>query len=148
MTELITWKEREIGRMRKEMEHLIQKFWSDFGMGLWPEEPEVLPTLDVSETKDKIHLRAELPGMSPKDLEISVSETTVTLKGEKREETQEKDARFFRTERRLGSFSRTLRLPCRVKVDDVEATFENGILKIVMPKCETRKRKGVKIEIK
>jgi HSP20 family protein len=147
MSELSTWKDREIDRMRKEMNHLIHQFWSDFGMGLWPEEPETVPTIDVSETPDRIVLRAELPGMSPKDVEVTVGESSVTIKGERREEGHEKNAFFYRAERRMGSFTRTLRLPCRVKVEEVEASFRDGILKIAMPKCETPNQPATRIKI-
>ena len=102
--------------------------------------------LDVVEKKDHIEVRAELPGLEEKDLEVSVHDGYLTLKGEKKEETEEKEADFHRVERRYGAFARTIALPEYVNADDVSAEYKKGVLKIRLGKKEEVKPRQIPVK--
>jgi HSP20 family protein len=147
MTELTLWMNEEMNKLRRDMERLFSRYRSDFGIGLLPWEEDVGPFFDLSETKDTLVLRVNLPGVDSKDLEISISGNRLTLKGRRQEETVKDTGRYHTVERRFGSFSRTLNIPCKVKVDDIQATLKDETLEIVMPKCGDEESKGIKIEV-
>ena len=147
MTELIIWKNREINKMRKTVEQLFDRMWMDFGSSLSPAMTTLGPSLDISETRDTLIVKVELPGIDLKDVKISVTDRTLSLTGIKRSEVVRKGAHYHRLERRFGSFSRTLQLPCAIQVDDIDATYDKGILKIVLPKCEARRGRRVKLKV-
>ncbi len=147
MTELIIWKNREINKMRKTVEQMFDRMWMDFGSSLSPAMTTLGLSLDISETRDTVIVKAELPGIDIEDVKISVTERTLSLTGEKRAEMVRKGAQYHRLERRFGSFSRTIQLPCTIKVEDIEATYEKGVLVIVLPKCEAKKGKRVKLKV-
>ena len=106
------------------------------------------PSVDVSETEDKLLITAELPGLEAKDVNVSVSGDILIIKGEKKKETEEKDEHRHYVERYSGSFQRSFRLPVNVKADKVEAAFDKGILKIELPKVEEAKKKEIEIKVK
>jgi HSP20 family protein len=146
MFEITPWRPlRELSNLRREMEDL----WG----GLAGEEREFLPmkgewmpALDVSETKDSLIIKAEVPGMEPKDIDISLSGDLLTIKGEKKQKTEEKKESFHRIETRYGAFSRTIRVPVSVNSDKIEASYDKGVLKIVLPKKEEIKAKQIEIK--
>jgi HSP20 family protein len=140
--------ERPIVSLQREMNRLFDDFFGrDFfvepfrGMGEWR------PAMDVAETDNAVLVKTELPGLDAKDVEISLSGDVLTIKGEKKEEKEEKTKSFHRVERHYGSFERAIRLPASVKADKVEATFKNGVLTIELPKTEESKAKSVKIKV-
>ncbi|MBW2020913.1 MAG: Hsp20/alpha crystallin family protein [Deltaproteobacteria bacterium] len=125
----------------------FDRFFEDFGLpSLFPEEREWVPAFDVSETDKELIVRAELPGMDKKDINITLSDGILTIKGDKKHEKKEENENYHCIERHYGAFSRTMRLPCEVKADKVDATYKDGVLRITLPKSETAKPK--KIEIK
>ena len=132
--------------LRKEMDHLFDRFFEP----RWDELPAVAaewaPSLDVSETKDAVVVKAEVPGMDPKEIEISLQEQLLTIKGEKKHEKEEKGEHYHRMERSYGAFARSIRLPVPVDGSKVNATFKNGLLTITLPK--TPAAKGTTIPIK
>ncbi|MBW2056644.1 MAG: Hsp20/alpha crystallin family protein [Deltaproteobacteria bacterium] len=145
--DLTPWRPfKELTTLRDEMD----KLWSRF-FGEWPTlEPfrtEWAPSLDVSETKDNIVVKGEVPGIDPKDIDISIANGVLTIKGEKKQEQEEKDENYHMIERRYGSFSRSIRLPHDIQNDKVKASYKNGVLKITLPKSEEAKRKEVKIKV-
>ena len=146
MSELILWKNQQMIKLRKDIDHLFNRFWSDFGVSVFPEQFREGLSIDISQTDDTLVIHARLPGVSAENLDISVTSDTLTLRGRKKEESIESVGYYRRIERRSGSFSRTVQLPCRVKVDVIRATFKKGILKIVMPKWETEQARDVKVE--
>ncbi|HBG15837.1 MAG TPA: hypothetical protein DDW93_03575 [Firmicutes bacterium] len=106
------------------------------------------PSIDLQETDSEIVLQADLPGVSREDLDITVDENVVYLKGEtKRDETREEKG-YHLTERRYGSFQRTIPLPTEVKSEQATACYKNGVLELRIPKAETAKRRGFKPKIK
>jgi HSP20 family protein len=93
-------------------------------------------------------IRAEIPSINPKDLDIIVTDNTLTIKGETRQKIEKKGEAYYHTERKYGSFSRSFQLPCRVMVDDVTATYKDGVLEIIMPKCKPEKMRKLKVAVK
>jgi HSP20 family protein len=145
--ELTPWKPFEFDRLRREMDRLWDSFFEGNPDRRTREEGEWLPSLDVSETKGDLVVKAYLPGMEPKDIEISLSEGFLTIKGEKKQEKEEKEEGYHLIERSYGSFTRSVRLPKDVQNDKINASFKNGVLKVVLPKSEEAKKKEIKIKV-
>jgi HSP20 family protein len=128
----------------------MDRLWEDFfgpgRPGLRPFEMEWAPPLDVAETADQVVVKAEIPGMEPKDISITLSGELLTLKGEKKSEREEKKENYHLVERSYGSFSRSVRLPVAVDVDKIEAKYDKGVLTITCPKKEEVKPKAIKIK--
>ncbi len=136
----------ELTSFRREMDRLFERFFGE------PPGLELLgmawaPRLDVTETKDSLVVKAELPGLEVKDLDISVSGNTLTIKGEKQHEKEEKDEHHYLIERSYGAFSRMVELPAPVAADKIKAAFKNGVLTITLPKTEEAKRKAIPIKV-
>jgi HSP20 family protein len=105
------------------------------------------PSVDLKETDQEIILEADLPGVNREDLEITVDHNQILLKGEmKRDETKEERG-YHLTERRYGSFYRTVQLPVEVKADQASAKYRNGVLEVRVPKAESAKNRGYKLKI-
>jgi HSP20 family protein len=102
----------------------------------------------VSETDNNLEIVADLPGMDKKDINVSLEENLLTIKGEKKEERERKDKHYHTIERRSGSFYRAIRLPIEVEKDKVEAAFKDGVLTLRLPKSKEAKKKVAQIEIK
>lgn len=105
------------------------------------------PSLDVFEEKDEIVVKADLPGMSKDEIEVTVTENVVTIKGEKKKEEEVKEKDYYRRERSYGSFVRSVELPSEVKSEQIKANFKDGVLEIRMPKTEEAKKKAVSVKI-
>ncbi len=144
--ELTTWKPfRELDKMRTEMDQLWDSFFE--GKPRLREFGKWFPSVDVSETKNDLVVKAELPGMDPKDIDISLNDGYLTIKGEKKQEKEEKEENYHFIERSYGSFTRSVRLPNEVQRDKISASYKNGILKVTLPKSEEAKKKEVKIKV-
>jgi HSP20 family protein len=121
--------------LRQEVDRLFDRFFEPWrgqeearAIGEWA------PNLDVSETKDALIVKADVPGMEAKDIQVSLQEQMLTIKGEKKQEKEEKDENFHRVERSYGAFMRAVRLPVPVDAGKVAASFKNGVLTITLPK--------------
>ena len=148
MTELILWKNREIDRLRRDIERTFRRCSTGFGVpSTLMEFPETI-SVNLSETEHALVLMAKLPGMKPEDMDISATESTLTIKGETKESTIEEGESYQRISRRFGSFSRTISLPHRVKVDEIEATYKDNVLAITMPKHDPGETRGIRVDIK
>jgi HSP20 family protein len=143
MRALMPW--TGIGSLKQEMDRLFDRFL-DVKWDEWPALGEWAPSMDISETKDSLVAKVEVPGMEQKDIQISLQENLLTIKGEKKQEKEEKDERYHRVERSYGSFMRSIRLPVAVDASKVTATFKNGLLTVTLPK--TPASKGTMIPIK
>jgi HSP20 family protein len=108
---------------------------------------EFLPSLDLAETKNEFVVKAEVPGMTPKDINISLAQGVLTIRGEKKQEKEEKEENYHFVERSYGSFSRSVRLPGEVQSDKIKAAYKDGILRVTLPKTEETKKKEVKIKV-
>ncbi len=146
--DLVPWRPfGEMSRLRKEMDNLMNRF---FGETAFPKivSEEWMPTVDISETKDNIIIKAELPGMEAKDVNVSISGDMLTIKGEKKKEKEEKDESHYYSERYYGNYERSFRLPTGVQSNKAEASFDKGVLKVTLPKVEEAKKKEIEIKIK
>ncbi len=145
--ELIEWRPfREVSQLRREMDRLWDDFFGPGRLGLRPFEMEWAPAVDVAETADKVVVKAEVPGMEPKDIDITLSGEILSIKGEKKSEREEKKENYRLVERSYGSFSRSLRLPAAVDVDQIEAKYDKGVLTVTCPKKEEVKPKAIEIK--
>jgi HSP20 family protein len=129
--------------LRREMDRLFDRFWNgdEFpAMGEWN------PPMDLSETRDALVAKVEVPGIDPKDIHVHLENGILTVKGEKEKETEKQDERFYRIERSYGSFTRSFRLPVAVDTVKIDAAFKNGVLTVTMPKAA--EAKGTEIPIK
>lgn len=133
-----------ISSLQNEMNRMMDRIFREGNLtetGMW------LPPIDLSETNDKITVKAEIPGIDSKDIDISIQENTLFLKGEKREEKEEKGKNYYRIERQYGSFSRSVVLPATVDTDKVTAECKNGVLEITLQKKEEVKPKQISIKV-
>ena len=129
------------------MDRLWDSFLEGRPMRKAEEGREWLPSIDVSETKNELVIKAELPGLDPKDIDISMNNGYLTIKGEKKHEKEEKDENYHLIEKSYGSFTRSVRLPREVQNDKITASFKNGVLRITLPKSEEAKKKEIKIKV-
>lgn len=105
------------------------------------------PPVDIYETKDAIVVKAELPGIDQKDIDIQVSDNVLTIKGERKFESDVNRENFYRIERSYGTFQRSFSLPNIIQQDQIKARFINGILEISLPKVEKAKPKQIKVDV-
>lgn len=144
--DIVPWRPfRELGTLRREMDNLWNRFFGEISMPSVFSQ-EWAPTVDVSETKDNVVVKAEIPGMEAKDMDVSFSGDVLTIKGEKKTEEEKKDEHYFYRERYSGSFQRSFRLPVAVKSEKADAAFKEGVLTITIPKAEEAKKKEIKIK--
>ena len=146
--DLMKWSQLPgMSSIQEEMNRMFDRFFrggelSEIGTaGTW------LPPIDLSETSDKITVKAEIPGMDPKEIDISIQGDTLIIKGEKKEEKEEKGKNYYRMERRYGSFSRSVDLPTSVDTNKVTAECKNGVLEITMQKKEEVKPKQISVKV-
>jgi HSP20 family protein len=102
--------------------------------------------VDVFETGDEVVVKASLPGFKPEDIDISVHGDVVTIKGETKEDNEEKAQNWYRRERRYGTVVRQISLPGEVSADKADAKFEDGVLRLTLPKSESAKPKQIKVQ--
>jgi HSP20 family protein len=103
------------------------------------------PALDISERKDAYVVTVEVPGVKPEELDITLEDGLLTIQGERRFTQESSDQQFHRVERRYGSFRRSITLPSQVQADQIEASFDNGVLEVVVPKAEEAKPKKITV---
>ncbi len=109
------------------------------------EETSWMPTVDISETENGYEIRAELPGVSQNDVNVSVTDNVLTVKGEKRQEAETEGKDYHRVERRYGSFQRSFTLPRHIETDAIKAGFKDGVLTLSIPKPEVVKPTAIPI---
>lgn len=152
MSWLTPWKRRgsvhPLVSLQEEMNRLFDHLWSgDYDVSSLLRRGWA-PPLDVVETDEAVIVKAEVPGMDPKDIDISVTGGVLTITGEKRDEREEKGKRVVRIERAYGSFTRSIDVPEAVDPGQISAEYKDGILTITLPKKPEAKAKSVKIEVK
>lgn len=107
-----------------------------------------MPAIDVHETANEIVVTAEVPGMKPEEVDINLTGNMLTIKGTKKEETDEKGRNWHRIERTYGQFQRTFQLPDTVDPERAKATYDHGVLKIAVAKTEAARPRSIKVDIK
>jgi len=142
---------------RSEMDRLFDRFGFPSLRRMFDMEPGwrpmstfsfSAPAIDMSEDDKTYKISAELPGLDAKDVDISVSGSTLLLKGEKRQEKEEKDKNYYFSERAYGSFQRAFELPASIDRDKIAADFSKGVLTITLPKTSDAQKQQKKIEVK
>ena len=111
----------------------------------WIAEREWLPPFDVAETAEEIVVQTELPGMEIKDIDITLTDGLLSIKGEKKKEKVDKQEHYRRVERVYGSFSRSFSLPAEVRADGIDAKYRDGVLTVTLPKAEEAKPKRIEV---
>ncbi len=146
--------------LRQEIDHLFDDFgrgfWRPFGRSLFAAEPlfrrevklPTMPAVDVIESEKAYEITAELPGMDEKNIEVKVVNGSLTIKGEKQEEKEEKKKDYYLHERNFGSFARSFGIPESVDADKIEASFKKGVLTLTLPKKAEAQKPAKKIEVK
>lgn len=158
MRDLVPWRRGEIteGRelhpfraLQRDFDRLMDDFTRAFRGGEL--EPtwgaEFFPSVNVAEKDKEIIVTAEIPGLDEKEIDVSLSGHTLYIRGEKKEEKEEKGEQFYRTERHFGSFQRAIPLPSEVQEDKITASYKKGVLKIALPKSEQSQKTRKKIDI-
>lgn len=142
-------RENPFHMLQQEMNRMFDRFLSDFSLDPYEDRIESYwPRADVRESEKEITVSAELPGLQQKDIDISISDDVLTLRGEKKIEKEAKEKNYYRMERSYGSFHRQIPLPAEVESENVEAVFKNGVLTIHLPKKPEAQRKSKSISIK
>jgi HSP20 family protein len=164
MKDLIPWKrgekkvpvKRENGdfySLSQEMDRFFDDFFNrGFSLSPWSAFDEDFgsfsPQLDMTENDQEIKVEVELPGMDEKDVELSLARNTLTIKGEKRTEQEDKGDNYYRMERSYGSFHRSILLPAEIEADKVEAVFNKGVLTVTLPKTKEAQKRVKRISVK
>ncbi len=135
---------RDFLTIQDELTKTFERFFGEgkgkVGVANWA------PLIDLFEKDDKVVVRAEVPGLEAKDVEVQIDEEGLTIQGERKFEEEVKEENFYRLERRYGSFHRFVPFPVEVKPDKARATFKNGVLEVTVPKAEPKK-KAIKLKI-
>lgn len=145
---IVRWEPfREMTSLRDAMDRLFEDSFVR-APRLWPRAGEWELPIDMHQTASDVVVKASLPGFKPEEVDISITDSTINIKGEHKEEQEVKEEDYFYKERRYGNFSRSLPMPVKVKVDKAEAVFEDGVLTLTLPKAEEVKPKQIKVKAK
>lgn len=146
MAKLERWNPwKEFMDIRDEFDRMMDIFRPEFT--LWGRYPKV-PAVDVYEDEENVYVKAELPGLKKEDISLTIEGDTLILSGKKSVTKEEKKENYYRKEIREGAFSRTVDIPYPVDKEKATATYQDGILEVVLPKTPEAKRKTVKIDVK
>jgi HSP20 family protein len=135
-------------RMDEAMRYPTMSRWPAVWWRTAAEDMAVSPAIEIIDKKDKLMVRAEVPGVKPEDIDISVSDSTLTIKGERKTESEVKEDDYYRREMSYGRFSRSVALPTKVQADKVDACYDDGILEITLSKAHEAKPKKVAVKAK
>ncbi|HUJ79624.1 MAG TPA: Hsp20/alpha crystallin family protein [Nitrospiria bacterium] len=141
-----------------QMEREMERWFDDmmgrprFRLGLpdWWRRRELMPrqpAVEIAEDKEQVIVTAEIPGLKKGDIQVNLSDTLLTISGERKEETEKREKGYYYSERSYGSFTRSIQLPAEVKTDKASATFKDGVLEIRLPKTEQAKQREVTIKV-
>jgi HSP20 family protein len=151
MFDLLPFKRRSgVPNVFSEMDDMVKRMWFGFPFHNLQDDADLgwSPRLDISETDAALEVVADLPGLEKKDINVTIEDDLLVIKGERKEEKEEKGKKFHMIERRSGTFYRALRLPLEVETDKIEAAFKDGVLTLKLPKSKKSKKKAAQIEIK
>lgn len=148
---LIRWSAqpaRELARLQDEMDHVFEGLW---GNGRLPRRFEgealFMPAVDIEETAEEFVLRADLPGVSQKDVKVTLIGDTLTIRGERRQQSERKEANLHRVERVSGTFERSFTLGSPVSSDKIKAIYRDGVLEVHVPKAEEAKVREIEVQV-
>lgn len=144
---IVRWEPlRDFMTLREAMDKLFEESFVGPRRREWLAATEATLALDMYETSDSTVVKTSVPGMSPDDIDITISGNTLTISGETKQEEEVKEENYIRRERRCGSFSRSVILPEGLEADNAEAAFEEGVLTLTIPKAPEAKPKVIKIK--
>jgi len=145
-TSIMRWDPfEEMGTLRRAMDRLIDDFATTHRAG--ERGMEWAPAVEMYETDHDVVVRAELPNIDPKNVDITVTNDAITLKGQTKYEDERKDRNYYRRELRYGAFTRVLPLATDVKSGEAKATYKDGVLEVKIPKSERVKPASVKVQV-
>ena len=145
--ELVKWRPRRYAPVAPyDFDRVFDRMLQNWAGPASKQEFDWNPSIDVSESDEEIVVKAEVPGVSPEDIDISIDDNNLVISGEKKQESEEKDRNYYRVERSYGSFRRSLALPSGADVENIKASSRDGILSIVIPKSNDRKSRKIEIE--
>ena len=148
MASLIKWEPlNDLVSLRDAMDHLFEDSFVRVG-GLPAASAGESLALDVYETADSVVVKTAVAGVKPEELDITITGDVLTIKGETKSEEKVEKANYLRQERRYGAFQRSLQLPGSLLTDKAQATFENGVLTLTIPKSKESKPRTIKVETK
>ena len=130
--------------LQDEMNRMFSDFFDETGE---TKLSQLTPSLDVVDGKDDIRVHVELPGIAREDVDISLKDDLLTIRGEKKEKKEAKEENRYYVERSYGSFSRTINLPAKVQADRVKASYKDGVLEISLPKSQEAKMREVHVDV-
>lgn len=143
---------REMDRLHREMDRLFDGFLTESGGPSWWSEMmgrgAVTPQADLSEDEKEFRVNVELPGMDDKDVDVTLADRLLTIRGEKKEDKEQKDKSYYRRERAYGSFTRRIEVPAEVDAAKIEASFNKGVLTVRLPKTKEAQQKVKHIDVK
>lgn len=139
---------RSVARFRDEIDRVFERFFSDPWDLAWPTNSSIKwsPALDVVDSENEVTVRAELPGIDAKDVEVSISGNVLTICGEKLESTEQKNEDRFVSERHFGAFRRSIELPTGLDPEKIDAEMQNGVLVVKVAKLKAAERKRVPVK--
>ncbi|MCF8031973.1 MAG: Hsp20/alpha crystallin family protein [Desulfarculaceae bacterium] len=150
MTYLIPYGQfRGLNRLRRDVDDLFSRFFTNGeggGGGGLPAEGAFVPSLDVKESEGAYVVSAEVPGLKPEDIKVEYNDGVLTLSGEKKQEIDEEQGSWHVVERRYGSFSRGVRLPSEVDLENLKATHKDGVLTVSLPKSTRSSAKTIEVQ--
>lgn len=135
-----------LAAVRSDIESFFNNLFEDGNSGLLSQIGMINPPLDFTESDSNLRVRMDLPGIDAKEIDVQVSGNQLTIAGERKEEKVTKNELVHRIERRFGSFSRSFALPCAVQEDKIEASYQDGVLHVTLPKTEESKSRRVPVK--
>ncbi len=147
MSELILWMDKEINKMRRDMDRLFRESWLDIGVGLFQEKVSQHMPVETFMTEEAFVIRAVIPGVDPEHLDISVKNYQLTIKGRKKEEMAENDGYCRKMVCKLRSFQRTVPLPFKAVPEQIKATLNSDVLDIQIPRQDLGEKRRIRVEI-
>jgi HSP20 family protein len=149
MSNLVRWEPfRDLTDFRNSIDRVFDRGYArPWRVVTWENGGSLFP-VDVSDTEDSVVVTASLPGVTAEDINVSITGTALTIKGETKSEETAEEANYYRQERRSGGFERSIRLPVRVEAAEASATFENGVLTLDLPKAADVKTQTIEIKAK
>lgn len=147
MTNLVRSRSNNLRTLQREIDRVFDSFFPTRHTEETEESSKAVwaPRVDLSETDNLYRIELDVPGMNRDDINISYQDNQLTVSGERREETTEEDSDYVRVERSFGHFYRSFRLPKTINADDIEASYNNGVLTIDVPKAEDSKPHRIEI---
>lgn len=147
LEELVHWEPfRDVSSLQREMNRLFDRFLPSSNGEM--RSLTFIPSAEMEETNDAVHLKLEVPGMEARDLDVQVTEEWVAIKGERKSESKSEEKGVVRSEFHYGKFERKIPLPAHIQTDHVQAECKNGVLILTLPKVESEQQKSVKVNIR